>query len=350
MKTKIPKFFTVFIIISVFSNSVHPMIPCSATLNEKMKSSLGTSGVDLYFIFPIKHPEEIVLGEEAEIEFTIGNRGDERAIAFVLALHIHLSNKLIETLTKPLSIGSHQVVRVKMQWKPSGKGYYTLTAVLDFYQKYLETNENNNLADFHINVSEPVEEEIEAVPSEPVEEETTPEINFIADISTVKNLVLTHGTINENHDEEAIELLNRNFNLIHRRDIDTELRENLNIIVLGGPLVNLLAWKYNWVIDAYFHIDEKRFTLKLNKQLFKLDRRLFSRMDYALIAYKEYKGANIWFIEGFTRHGTLAATLYLTYYPNKLKNKKVIVLQWIDVDGDKTVSAKDWIAEVYSHN
>ena len=118
---------------------------------------------------------------------------------------------------------------------------------------------------------------------------------------------------------------------------DIELK-NLsgNLIVLGGPVVNLVTAKINNFLPVRF---QSR-SIKVNDKEYTEDWCGF----VAITNNPESRGKKIMVIAGRTGSGTRAAILGFKKYFNKIQEKGYIIVQGFDEDGDGIVDSVDLLS------
>ncbi len=115
---------------------------------------------------------------------------------------------------------------------------------------------------------------------------------------------------------------------------DIELKDlSGNLIVLGGPVVNLVTAKFNNFLPVHF----KSRSIKVNDKEYAEDWCGF----VAITNNPESRGKKVMVIAGRTGSGTRAAILGFRKYFNKIQEKGYIIVQGFDEDGDGIVDSVD---------
>ncbi len=117
---------------------------------------------------------------------------------------------------------------------------------------------------------------------------------------------------------------------------DTEIRNiNDNLILLGGPVVNMLSAKYT-----------SQFPVRFNGKSIHSPDKEYSE-DWvgfvAVTSHPEYPEKKIMMVAGRSRAGTRAAALALKKYPEHVQKKGYVVVQGFDEDGDGIVDSVEII-------
>lgn len=106
-----------------------------------------------------------------------------------------------------------------------------------------------------------------------------------------------------------------------------------NVVLLGGPKANSLVLEFNSIAgvsmflrgsEAKLYVKSKEYDLKI----------LFGREDYAVVYWLRWEGRFVVVGEGFTRFGTLAASIFMR--ANQLEDQ-LYLLHWVDSNGDGDV-------------
>ena len=111
-----------------------------------------------------------------------------------------------------------------------------------------------------------------------------------------------------------------------------------NLLAVGGPLACETSEEYDSVAGVAFEYGDGSITLKVNGMSWTYTRQDWAKRDYGVIRlYKDVENARwIVFVEGCTRYGTQAATLFLI--GGKIGQSTTVVVMWTDKNGDKIVT------------
>ncbi|MBR9681684.1 MAG: S-layer protein [Candidatus Altiarchaeota archaeon] len=113
---------------------------------------------------------------------------------------------------------------------------------------------------------------------------------------------------------------------------DTEVRNgNDNLILLGGPVVNMISNKYNKYFPVKF---DGKFVISQTKEY------TDDGVGFVAVAdHPEAPGKKMMMIAGRSRAGTRAAALALKKHSDRIHKKGFIVVQGFDEDGDRIIDS-----------
>lgn len=113
---------------------------------------------------------------------------------------------------------------------------------------------------------------------------------------------------------------------------DTEVRNGHdNLILLGGPVVNMISARYN-----------KYFPVKFNGKFIHSPLKEHTDDGIGFVAIANHPDApnkKMMMIAGRSRAGTRAAALALKKFPDRIKKNGYIVVQGFDEDGDRIIDS-----------
>ncbi|RLG52184.1 MAG: hypothetical protein DRN96_03395 [Thermoproteota archaeon] len=117
-------------------------------------------------------------------------------------------------------------------------------------------------------------------------------------------------------------------------------------ILVGGPFSNRLAREHNpsWL---QFKREDSSIVMVVKNRRFEFTPDMWSSRDYGIALVLRHKRGYLIMLEGITRYGTRAATLYLLNNIDVFLNTKAVVVEWVDVNGDHMVDANE-VKEVWS--
>ena len=136
----------------------------------------------------------------------------------------------------------------------------------------------------------------------------------------------SYDVIYGTHDERAGKIINQNAKRSKSLPKD-------NVVLLGGPKANPLVPEFNSIAGISMILD-KEAKLFIGSKEYDL-RVSFGKEDYAVVYWLRWEGRFIIVGEGFTRFGTLAASLFMK---NTQLEKQLYLIHWKDLNGDGDVS------------
>ena len=136
----------------------------------------------------------------------------------------------------------------------------------------------------------------------------------------------SYDVIYGTHDERAGKIINQNAKRSKSLPKD-------NVVLLGGPKANPLVPEFNSMAGISMILD-KEAKLFIGSKEYDL-RVSFGKEDYAVVYWLRWEGRFIIVGEGFTRFGTLAASLFMK---NTQLEKQLYLIHWKDLNGDGDVS------------
>ncbi len=117
-------------------------------------------------------------------------------------------------------------------------------------------------------------------------------------------------------------------------------------IVVGGPFSNRKAreWNPSWL---QFRREDSSIIMLVGEREFEFTPGMWGSRDYGIALVQRYRRGYLIMLEGITRYGTRAATLYLLSNIDVFLNTKAVVVGWVDADRDHMVDS-DEIEELWS--
>ncbi len=137
----------------------------------------------------------------------------------------------------------------------------------------------------------------------------------------------SYDVIYGTHDERAGKIINQNAKRSKSLPKD-------NVVLLGGPKANPLVPEFNSIAGISMILKGKEAKLFIGSKEYDL-RVSFGKEDYAVVYWLRWEGRFIIVGEGFTRFGTLAASLFMK---NTQLEKQLYLIHWKDLNGDGDVS------------
>jgi len=171
----------------------------------------------------------------------------------------------------------------------------------------------------------------------------------LGEINRLGSAVALLGSKSKGMDARAAMLLSSLMTVTTAKDVDYPNLKGKNLIVVGGPIANSVSAQVNSLAGVSFIVATDSITIKVEGKEYTWYRSDWKKNDYAVAFLVQSEGRYILAIEGCTRYGTYAVALYLKAHFNELAGKKVIVIRWVDTDGNGDVNAADTIELVASH-
>ncbi len=290
---------------------------------------------------PLSYKEAIYLDEEFTVTINVSNIGNQTALGIRVELRIYRGLIPIYSQAKYIDVPPSTTQKITFgPWKPQSPGIYRFEVIVDSLNKYKEHWEWNNKVSGEFNVK---------LRPTPTPSLAGPPKLSLFDVDKIKMFSVAYGVKGHINDEKSINIIKENFQIYSlRQDTYITYGPGDNLLIIGGPIVNSLAKKYNALIGLNFEKGDRGIELKINQQGFLFNWEMFSREDYAVLAVLKHGGVNIWLAEGCTRHGTLAAIWLLINGREYLFQKSLVVIHWIDLDNSRSPSPPDEYKIVYS--
>ncbi|RLG43951.1 MAG: hypothetical protein DRN81_05575 [Thermoproteota archaeon] len=121
------------------------------------------------------------------------------------------------------------------------------------------------------------------------------------------------------------------------------------IVTLGGPIVNNMSRLLDDMMGIEFKIEDDGGSLCVGGSMFSISWEEFGTHDYSVICVGELNDRAYLSCQGITRYGTWAASCYLRSLLSSsstdfLEGVKIVVLEWIDMNGDMRVDREEVFA------
>lgn len=110
-----------------------------------------------------------------------------------------------------------------------------------------------------------------------------------------------------------------------------------NVVLLGGPKANSLVIEFNSIAGVSMFLRGSEAKLFVKSKEYDLTVR-FGKEDYAVVYWLRWEGRFVVVGEGFTRFGTLAASIFIK--ANQLEDQ-LYLLHWIDSNGNGDVELNE---------
>ncbi len=288
----------------------------------------------------ISYTETLFLGDEFSVTVKVLNKGNETAEGIRVEFRVYRNFQPITSpVSKYVDVPTGASLKLTFRWKPLDEGIYSFRVRADSLDKYQEQWEWDNEVSGEFTVA-----------SKPISTPTPvpqPKLHLF-DIDKVGTFIVAYGVKGHINDREAINTIKENFPIYSiRQDIYVTCGPGSNLAVIGGPIVNALARKYNALLKVSFEKRKDGVKLVVNQSIYKYKWDMFGVEDYAVLAVFKCGGVNVWLFEGCTRYGTQAATWYLINKPGELVNIETAVIHWVDLDSSGNVTSNDLFEILY---
>ncbi|MEM3869863.1 MAG: TlpA disulfide reductase family protein [Candidatus Korarchaeum sp.] len=110
-----------------------------------------------------------------------------------------------------------------------------------------------------------------------------------------------------------------------------------NVVLLGGPKANNLVIEFNSIAGVSMFLRGSEARLFVKSKEYNLTVK-FGREDYAVVYWLRWEGRFVVVGEGFTRFGTLAASMFIR--TNQLEDQ-LYLIHWIDSNGNGDVELSE---------
>ncbi len=110
-----------------------------------------------------------------------------------------------------------------------------------------------------------------------------------------------------------------------------------NVVLLGGPKANSLVLEFNSIAGISMFLRGSEAKLYVKSREYDLNVK-FGKEDYAIVYWLRWEGRFVVVGEGFTRFGTLAASIFMK--TNQLEDQ-LYLLHWVDSNGNGDVELNE---------
>ncbi len=145
-------------------------------------------------------------------------------------------------------------------------------------------------------------------------------------------------------DSKCLALIKEKLNVsIEIRDpVKLDSTDN-QVMVLGGPISNDLAQSLNAEYGIIFslHNSPEEIKLTIGNRKYEFNKEMWMKKDYGVIYLNKTENSYVLMIEGFTRYGTYAASLYLVNNYRRLGVTDIAIILWEDANHNHEVELNE---------